>query len=288
MKRMDREIPNEGRELESGRDEVRGTHPSRPEDLREARSSPRSRPSLDRPEREYQLGDSERRTMADIGRFRTVSIEDLRRQRYNGNAAKMQQDVRHLSSQKLVRTRSLWLGKEKDPLEVITLTRRGKRLLERTGEQGTFYAGFVKPAEMAHDAAIYRMYEAEAARIAKQGGEIRRITLDYELKRQVYSPLAKIRPGSPVYTKQQTEIAARYGLKVVRGHIQLPDLRIEYVTRDGEIETTDLELATPHYRPGQLGAKAQAGFKFYANRSDQARLSAVFDDHDITSEILWL
>ena len=105
--------------------------------------------------------------MADIGRFRTVSTEDLARERYSGDAAKMRQDIRHLSSQKLVRTRSVWLGKDKERLEVVTLTRRGKQVLERSGEQGTFYAGFVKPAEMAHDAAIYRMYQAEAARIAK-------------------------------------------------------------------------------------------------------------------------
>jgi hypothetical protein len=234
------------------------------------------------------LIDSERKSLAAIGRFRTVSTEDLSQQRYGSNAAKMQQDIRHLSSQGLVRTRSIWLGKGKDQLEVVTLTRRGKQVLERSGERGTFYSGFVKPAEMAHDAAIYRMYQAEASRIVKQGGEIRKITLDYELKRSVYSPLAKVKPSSPEYAKRQAEIAARNSLKVVRGHIQLPDLRIEYVGRDGDTKTTDLELATPHYRPGQLGAKAQAGFKFYASSSDHARVSRVFDDHDITSEILGL
>ena len=285
---MDRDIPNDGRELESAREAVGRTRPSRPEDLREGTNSTRSRLSLDRPQREYQLGDSERQAMADIGRFRTVSIEDLARERYNGDAAKMQQDVRHLSSQKLLQTRSLWLAKQRDPLEVVTLTRRGKHALERSGEEGTFYAGFVKPAEMAHDAAIYRMYQAEAARITKQGGEIRRITLDYELKRKVYSPLAKVRPGSPEYAKRQQEIAARHGLRVVRGHIQLPDLRIEYRTEEGETKTADLELATPHYRPGQLAAKSEAGFKFYATSVDHARLRSVFDDHHITSEILAL
>jgi len=285
---MDRDILEAGRSPETGREETRGGRGSRPEDPRPTTSSARSRPSQEIPQREYRLSDSARQSMADIGRFRTVSSEELARQRYNGDAGKMQQDIRHLSSQKLVRTRSVWLGKGKERLEVVTLTRRGKQVLERSGEKGTFYAGFVKPAEMAHDAAIYRMYEAEAARISKQGGEIRKITLDYELKRRVYSPLAKIRPGSPEYSKQQAEIASRNGLKVVRGHMQLPDLRIEYVTRNGAIERTDLELATPHYRPGQLGAKAQAGFKFYASNSDHARLSAVFDDHHITSEILWL
>jgi hypothetical protein len=288
MKPMDRSIPNDGRELETARQQVRANHPSRSEDSRDNFEAERSRHSRERPERAYHLSDSQRQTMAEIGRFRTLSVEDLARERYLGDAAKMRLDIFRLSSQKLVQTRSLWLGKDKDRLEVITLTRRGKQLVERSGQQGTFYAGFVKPAEMAHDAAIYRMYKAEAAKIMKQGGEIRRITLDYELKRKAYSPLAKVRPGSPEYAKRQAEIAARHGLKVVRGHIQLPDLRIEYQTHEGEIERTDLELATPHYRAGQLAAKAEAGFKFYANSSDHARLSSVFDDHDITSEILRL
>lgn len=285
---MDRDIPDGERSVEDGRDRGLYSHLSRPESRRKVSRSAGSQPSPDRPEREHQLTDSERQSLADIGRFRTVSTGDLTQQRFGGNASKMQQDVRHLASQRLVQTRSVWLGKGKDQLEVVALTRRGKQVLERSGERGTFYSGFVKPAEMSHDAAIYRMYQAEAARILKQGGEVRRITLDYELKRSVYSPLAKVKPGSPEYTKRQTEIAARNNLKVVRGHIQLPDLRIEYQARDGEIKTTDLELATPHYRPGQLGAKAQAGFKFYASSGDHSRISRVFDDHDITSEILWL
>ena len=45
--------------------------------------------------------------------------------------------------------------------------------------------------------------------------------------------LPKTKPGSAEYRKRQAEIAAQHGLKVIRGHIQLPDLRIEYQTRDG-------------------------------------------------------
>jgi len=285
---MDRSIANDGREPEITGQEVREGSSSRHQEPRERSDNERARPALQRPPREYRLSDSERRTMAEIGRFRTLAMEDLARERYQGSTAKMRQDVRQLSSQGLVQTRSLWLGKEKDRLLVVTLTRKGKKVLEASGEQGTFYAGFVKPGEMVHDAAIYRMYQAEAARIAKEGGQIRRITLDYELKRKVYSPLAKERPGSPEYKKRQAEIAAQHGLKVVGGHIQLPDLRIEYRTREGEMERSDLELATQHYRAGQLAAKADAGFKFYAPTGDANRLRSVLDDHDITAEILWL
>jgi hypothetical protein len=56
----------------------------------------------------------------------------------------------------------------------------------------------VKPQEAAHDAAIYRMYQAEATQIAKPRGAIRRDVLDNELKKKVYSPLAKARALPPI------------------------------------------------------------------------------------------
>ena len=81
------------------------------------------------------------------------------------------------------------------------LTKAGKRVLEqlhRQPSQPAFYAGLVKPQEGAHDASIYRMHQAEATQIAKRRGAIRRVVLDYELKKKVYSPLAKVGalPGS--------------------------------------------------------------------------------------------
>jgi hypothetical protein len=284
---MDREI-DDGRESEIMGPQVRQSSRLRNSESRDRRENEARIPAFEKPTRQYRLSDTERQALGEIGRFRTLAIEDLARYRYRGDSTHMRHDGRRLISQGLVQTRSIWMGREKERLTVVTLTRQGKKVLEGSGEPGIFYAGFVKPAEMAHDAAIYRMYQAEAARIANRGGEIRWITLDYELKRKVYSPLAKERPGSTEYKKRQAEIAAEHGLKVVRGHIQLPDLRIEYQTRDGEIARTDLELATNHYRGGQLAAKAAAGFKFYASSADAGRLSSVFDDHHITAEILWL
>ena len=282
---MDRDIGNDAREPEIHPHDLREDSGPRFEQGRERLDDQRNRPPV---HRDPGLSETQVQTLAEIGRFRTVSNEDLEQFRYQNDTTRMRQDCRPLLNQHLVQTRSLWRGRDKERLTVVTLTRKGKRLLEQAGERGTFYAGFVKPAEMAHDAAIYRMYQAEAVRIAKEGGQIRRITLDYELKRKVYSPLAKERPRSPEYTKRQAEIAAQHGLKVVRGHIQLPDLQIEYETANGETLTRDLELATPHYRGGQLASKAVAGFRFYARSEDRGRLSAVFDDHHITTEILSL
>ena len=248
----------------------------------------RHRGALEREGRTVHLSHSERQTMTEIGRFRTVALDDLARHHYNGKEDGMRHDLRRLSAEKLIRTHSIWLGKTKGRLFVVTLTKQGKEALERSGIPGTLYAGFVKPREVEHDAAIYRMYQAEAARIAKRGGQIRGVVLDYELKRRVFSPLAKVKGRSLEYARRQAEIAAENGLKLHKGHIQLPDLRIEYLRPDGQSAHTDLELATEHYRAGQLSAKAEAGFTFYAASGSADRLGAVFEEHEITAEILSL
>jgi hypothetical protein len=285
---MDRNISSDGREPEITSQELPKSSRLPQQETRNGLENELSRPALEKPLNDYRLTDTQHQAMCEIGRFRTLSITDLAHYRYQDDKPKMRQDCRQLLSQHLIQTRSLWVGNGKERLTVVTLTRDGKKALERSGEQGQFYAGFVKPAEMVHDSAIFRMYQAEAAKILKEGGQIRRITLDYELKRRVYSELAKQSPGSSDYGKRQVQIADEHGLKVVRGHIQLPDLRIDYQTQNGEMARIDLELATGHYRGGQIAAKAAAGFKFYASGEDSSRLSSVFDDHHITAEILWL
>jgi len=142
---------------------------------------------------------------------------------------------------------------------------------------------------VAHDAALYRMYQAEAGRIEQEGGRVRRVVLDYELKRTVYSPMAKARALAPLeYARRQAEVAQANHLKFVAGKIPLPDLRIEYETSAGELARVDLELATHHYHGPQLASKAEAGFKMYAPEESVRHLSAVLEDREITAAILSL
>ena len=220
----------------------------------------------------YFLSQAELETMKDIGQFRTVAAYDLTKFRYEGNQGQSREDLRSLQDQGLITRRTIWTGGKADHFTILVLTKKGKALLEQDGggtRKQKVYAGFVKPREVHHDAAIYRMYQAEAAKIERSGGRIRRVVLDYELKQKVYRPLAKVRTkpgvvGSADYTRQQAEIAAANQLKVVHGKILLPDLRIEYETAPGERAHVDLELATHHYRGASLRAKAEAGFKMYA------------------------
>src|SRR5262249_47740758 len=172
-------------------------------------------------------------------------------------------------------------------LAVIVLTKAGKAAVESRSDLGNqaVYSGFVKPAEVAHDAAIYRMFHKEAGKIVKEGGVIRRVVLDYELKRNVYAPLAKARElPAGEFARRKAEIAAENGLKVVAGKIPLPDLRIEYDNAQGERTFVDLELATHHYHGSHLQTKVDAGFKLYAEGGG----TPVREEREITAEILSL
>ena len=102
-------------------------------------------------------------------------------------------------------------------------------------------------------------------------------------------PLAKDRPKlSPEdYAKRQAEVAAANGLKVVNGKIPLPDLRIEYETREGGLTKADLELSTDHYKGSQLAEKGAAGFSIDA-AGGQQQGGGTPEDHDFISEIVSL
>jgi hypothetical protein len=246
----------------------------------------RERESIQNHGYRYQISPAEIDTMRQIGRFRTIAIDDLRRHEYGGKSAEMRDDLRSLVAQGLIQQRTVWTGRPGEKLHLVVLTRTGKEVLENRAHQdstGRLYAGLVKAREVQHDAAIYRMYQAEAARIERAGGRVRRIVLDYELKQKVYAPLAKIRPKvrADQYVRTQAEVAARNRLKVVRGKILLPDLRIEYETREGASEHVDLELATRHYRGAHMRGKAEAGFKMYAPRDAAAGLAAAYDPEHI-------
>jgi hypothetical protein len=257
-----------------------------PEAAREPQAGPlsRERNTVEWRGYRYQLSPADIETLQEVGRFRTVALPDLARYRYRGHAADMREDLASLREQGLLQSRTIWTHRkagDPDKFTVVVLTKTGKELLEQNRPKGAtqkLFAGFVKPAEVRHDAAIYRMYQLEAERLQRAGNHIRRTVLDYELKQKVYKPLAKARTLPPLeYARRQAEIAAQNGLKVVRGRILLPDLRIEYETRSGERAHVDLELATDHYRGAHMRGKAEAGFKFYAPRDSVSRLASAFD-----------
>ena len=253
----------------------------RPDNLREVRGG-----------RRYELNARERDVLRDIGRFRTIDTEALLKHRYSGMASAMRKEIASLQQQGLLLRRSISVGKKRDTLVIVALTKKGAALVRRDqqlAEGQAVYAGFVKPAEVPHDAAIYSMYQSEAAQIEAKGGRIRRVVLDYELKKRVYSKLAHEREAGPLqYAKRQQEIADENRLPMIDGKIALPDLRIEYETPGGDLDHVDLELATEHYHRAHMDAKVRAGFKMYGFVSTSRGRRAQWEGRELTAAVLSL
>jgi hypothetical protein len=226
--------------------------------------------------RTYELQGAEVRMLATAGAFRVVPEADLRDRTDGGR-----RDLRHLQDLNLVRTVPYVIGKTRTHL--VTLTARGRDVLEdaRRGpdreSRQTFYAGVAKPRELGHDAHLYRAYMKAADRVVAGGGRIHRVVLEEELKRdyqrflQASNRRRRDSDGRPDRSADEiAEWARDYQLPMLDGHVQFPDVRIEYDERDGRRAIEDLEVMTPHYRGAHAAAKGSAGFSCY--RAVGARL----------------
>jgi hypothetical protein len=256
----------------------------------------RPRPELDDSVRAYYLRDrtyflreSEFNTLVEIGKFRVVDSADLAHFAYGGDAERMARDLRRLDRQGLAARKPV-AQEPKRSERLVVLTKKAKRLLLNSGRvpQGqAIYHGLVKPRELKHDAALYRLYQKEANRIARAGGRPLRLVLDYELKRNVQRELTGLGDAAQARDARE-QVAARHGLALVGDRIQIPDLRLEYETADHEHRETNLELATRNYRPRALAQKAKAGFSIYAPREDASKLRRILDESELTARIFSL
>jgi hypothetical protein len=239
--------------------------------------------------RTYRLRNSEIATMAEIGKFRALGVEDLAEFAYGGAKDRLRPDIENLFRQNLIQIKSI-PHEEKSSRQLLALTKHGHRFLTAThiaGKNQALYSGFAKPREAHHDADLYRVYQEAAKKIARGGGRNLRVILDYELKKRVYHDLAKLGSDRSCIANKR-DVAERYALHVVRGKIPLPDVRIEYDTPDGERAHVDVELATGHYRGRTLAEKVRAGFSIYAHAGDVSNLRRVLDQRELTAEILSL
>lgn len=235
-------------------------------------------------DRSYSINPSEIRSMVELGKFRVIAQDDLGKYLYETERKACEGDIQDLVRRGLVR-RGTFEGSEGSTRELLTLTERGHRLLrsnQLVPEDQVTYSGFVKPREANHDADLYQLYQKEAGRIERQGGRIRRVVLDFEIKRKVNRDLAKLP------SQARPEIAAWHGLQVVRNKIPVPDLQIEYETRDGDFGRVNLELVTEHYRARNVEEKARAGFSLYTPRGEGDHLRRVLDQQELIAEILSL
>jgi hypothetical protein len=221
-------------------------------------------------ERQFDLRGSESRALSTIGAFRVVPAGDLR-DAHEQPLDPRNGDLYHLRRAGLVQTMPV-TGRDR---ALVVLTEHGRELLESCrcdhGDvRQAFYAGLRKPKELTHDAQIYGAYQRAADRLHDSGARIRRVVLDYELKRdyqrflQEHNRGRQDSGGRPDRTPDEIRAwAAHHELPEHDGHVQFPDARIEYEDVDGRLRTEDIEVTTLHYRGAHASAKASAGFNRY-------------------------
>jgi len=219
--------------------------------------------------RDYDLDGADVDALATIGAFRVVQEADLR----DGvEAAHTRARLGRLQEAGLL---------DRIPLDgpgrdVVVLTDRGRDLLDGhrlprdDARSQTFYAGLKKPRELSHDAQVYRAFQRAEARIRDQGGRVRRVVLDYELKRD-YQRFLQARnrgradsDGRPDRTAEEVAAWARqHDLPYFDAAVHFPDARVEYENAASDPRHEDIEVVTPHYRGAHAAGAARSGFRRY-------------------------
>ena len=132
-----------------------------------------------------------------------------------------------------------------------------------------------RPAEAAHDTAIYRACRQEHQRLIEQGATVRRVRLDGEFKSAVArkSESARAKDGRRAADVERHRVAQELGLPIdAQGRVLYPDAQIEYTDAEGRSGRVNIEVASGNYRAGSIRAKAAAGFRMHANGPAAARL----------------
>lgn len=222
------------------------------------------------------LSEPQMEVLDDVGRFRVVNAKALTEFRYKGNRRAMERDLEYMQKMGLV-SRTAVPVLDGPLTHVVTLTKTGAQLARHqpAAPGQKYYAGAGREAELMHDAGIYRMYQAEAAELQRQGMKVKRVVLEHELKGEVWGRTGKAKQSWTGADKETRLVVAKsLELKTVvdpktgEEIIQFPDLRLEYETPQGELARADIELTTPNYRAHTIAAKRSCGMRIYGLRTN--------------------
>lgn len=225
--------------------------------------------------RVYHLRGSEVDLLERAACFRSVFTDDLRQA--SGDEARANTDVRSLERQGLIEERTITRLRDGTVADVIAVTDEGKALLDHHRDPSQdvgqeYYAGWVKPAEVWHDASLFRMCWEMESELGRDGSHIERIILDDELKARAYEALHEARGKEANEHDARQAVAGEQGLYLdEHDRFVFPDVRLEVEDRDGTIRTVDLERITEHYHRGHISGKAGAGFQMFRGASSSSR-----------------
>lgn len=234
----------------------------------------------------YELNREDSLMLATIGAFRVVAERDL------DDFRDADRTLDNLRNEGLIHTVQIGAGEY-----AHTLTDRGLSVLEANrrepdddvrdrdrDDRQTFHAGVSRERELQHDADLFRAYREVEAELRDRGGDVGRIVLEVDLRREFQQWLQEHNrgrsdsDGRPDRSDREiADWAADHELPYRDGGVQFPDFRIEYEL-DGRDRHEDVELVTGHYRGAHASGRASSGFTCIRGGST-SHGSSPFDPH---------
>ena len=204
-----------------------------------------------------------------LGQLRVVSYRSVVDAAFDGHPHTARRGIGALEEQGLIERRSVRpIGSKRKSnaksFQALALTEKGAEACERqrreAGEPGgRVWSGFVRPRELAHDAAVSDLVLSVRERVEACGGAVRGVRMEAELKGALARAEEAAGGDRGARRKARVAAAAALGMSEVDGEIHLPDAVVE-VTDDAGRETgIQLEVATGKYSAAQVRAKLQAG-----------------------------
>ena len=218
--------------------------------------------------------------LTDIGVYGAVSYRDLAEARFGGHPYTARRAVNAWIRDGLV-TETAATGPKGNSFKVLSLTRKGvaeaRKLAAERGMDPSQRIRFapVRPAQAAHDTALYRACGKERRRLRERGATVRRVRLDTELKSAVArrTEAARAKGGGRTADAEKHRTARDLGLPLEDdGSVLYPDAQIEYEDAEGRTGRVNVEVASGDYRERSVLAKAAAGFAMHANGPAAASL----------------
>ena len=224
----------------------------------------------------YRLASDSVAALRLVGAFGTVDVADLAGAFHSARRARG--SIAELQRAGLLRVERFRRGRR--VVDAATLTRAGKRLMERSVDPRTlgdenvqsYRAGPARSAQVLHDTAVFRAARRETKAIEDAGGRVRRIRTDEDLQRLAWRRIESAKRRGAKREDAQAAASAALQLSIRNGKLTFPDVRIEFEQAAGDgaavCAYVDVEVATPDYRGPALRAKEAAGFRVYSMHSD--------------------
>ena len=210
--------------------------------------------------------------LADVGMYRNVSYCDLAKTHFDGHPYTARRAVDRMIRDGQMREHPA-KGPRGGTYKVLTLTEAGARTAQQLAREQGFdkkqqtWSGLVKRGELSHDTAVYRAAQKEQRRLLEQGARIQRVRIDAEMKQYVAhaTETARAKEGRAAADAARRKAAQDLELPIQKGRVVYPDAQIEYLDIESRTGRVHVEIASEHYRPSAIAAKAQAGFQMHGN-----------------------